>query len=377
MEREELLLWLKLHLATGIGAIRFRNIIDAFGSIERAINASITELSGVDGIGRATATQIYEALKDIEPERELESAEKAGLRIITFRDEEYPELLNSCPDGPAILYIKGKFPKDNELRIAIVGTRRPSRYGIEQTEKFAAILASAGFTIVSGLARGIDSCAHRSSILAGGKTIAVMGSGFNHIYPPENKELVKQISENGAGAVITEFPMDIAPSAGNFPRRNRIVAGMCIGTLVTEAPQNSGALITAHLALEYNREVFAIPGAISGGRFDGSNQLIKDSKAKLVMKVEDILAEFGESGEILKEQIQGLETDSDKVSGILHSLNSCEQSIFEFLSNGPADIDTIVSFCQLDISEACNSLTSMQLKGIIKSLPGNQFARQT
>ncbi len=376
MEREELLLWLKLHLATGIGAIRFKNIIRAFGSIERALNATISELAGVDKIGRATATQIYETLKQIEPQRELESAERKGIKLITIKDKQYPELLKACPDSPAILYVKGELPNDNELRLAVVGTRKPTRYGYEQTERFSAILASAGFTIVSGMARGIDSCAHLSAITASGKTIAVMGSGFNHIYPPENKELVGKIVETG-GAVITEYPMNIAPSAGNFPTRNRIVAGLSLGVLVTEAPKNSGALITAHLALEYNREVFAIPGAITGGRFDGNNQLIKESKAKLVTKVEDILDEFGQAGETLKEKIKITQVDSknNNLSPRNKLIDAREQSILEFLTNGPADIDTISSFCNLEISEACSLLTTMQIKGLVKPLPGNQFAK--
>ena len=375
MEREELLAWLKLHLATGVGAIRFRKIIQAFGSAERAIRASISQLEGVENIGRATATRIYDALREIDPEAELESAQQAGVRIITFLDNEYPKLLNTCPDAPALLYVKGTLNSNNELRIAIVGTRRPTRYGSEQAERFAYLLAGAGVTIVSGLARGIDTAAHRGAILAGGKTIAVMGSGFNHIYPPENREFAEQIVNSG-GAIITEYPMNIAPSAGNFPARNRIVAGMSLGTLVTEAPKNSGALITAYLALEYNREVFAVPGTIGTGRFDGCNQLIRDSKAKLITTVEDILEEFGQAGEILKERTKDINIRKNTDDIIAANLDESEQSILKFLSTGPADIDTIVSFCQLDVASVCSRLTSMQMKGLIKALPGNQFARR-
>ncbi len=375
MERKELLAWLKLHLATGVGAVRFRKIIQAFGYAERAIRASISQLEGVENIGRATATRIYDALREIDPESELESAQQAGVRIVTFLDDEYPKLLNTCSDAPALLYVKGTLNSDNELRIAIVGTRRPTRYGSEQAERFAYLLAGAGVTIISGLARGIDTAAHRGAILAGGKTIAVMGSGFNHIYPPENREFAEQIVNSG-GAIITEYPMNITPSAGNFPARNRIVAGMSLGTLVTEAPKNSGALITAYLALEYNREVFAVPGTIGTSRFDGSNQLIRDSKAKLVTKVEDILEEFGQAGEILKERTKDINISKNTDDIIAANLDESEQSILKFLSTGPADIDTIVSFCHLDVANVCSRLTSMQMKGLIKALPGNQFARR-
>lgn len=386
MQQDELIAWLRVHLAAGIGAVRFRRLIDRFGSADRIAGASMSELAEVDGIGRATARQIREGLATVDPEAELELAARAGVRIITFQDAEYPELLRNSPSPPAALYIKGEFRREDQLAISLVGTRRSGRYGSEQASKFGYLLARAGFTVVSGLARGIDGDGHRGAILAGGRTVAVLGSGLEQIYPPEHQGLADQIVA-GCGAVVTELPMQVSPEAGNFPARNRIVAAMSLGTLVVEAPARSGALITARLANDFNREVFAIPGPIDMPSFAGSNEWIKSGRAKLVSCLEDILDELGPAGESLKAQLAPDATatdprqpDTDTRSAQAARLNEVERIVWDFLDSGsspsPSDIDTICQVCGLSPAATTASLTMLQIKGMVKSLPGNQFSRR-
>jgi DNA processing protein len=293
--------WLHVHLATGVGPKRFRSLLEAFGSPERIIKASLGELREVPGLGPATAMQIYEGLHNVDPEDELEQARNAGVRILTLQDPSYPSLLATCPDPPPIIYVKGELSEDNQLSIAVVGTRNPTHYGSEQAHRFAYLLAQTGITVVSGLARGIDAQAHRGALLAKGKTIAVLGCGLNTIYPPEHEDLADQIVRSG-GAVISEYPMGILPQKGNFPARNRIVAGMTLGTLVIEAPSKSGALITAELAADYNREVFALTGPIDQPSFTGCHDYIKSGRAKLTTCLEDILDELGSVGRIIQKE---------------------------------------------------------------------------
>ncbi len=391
MNRDDLRDWLHVHLAAGVGPRRFRLLLEAFGSVKNVVNASLERLRELP-LGVALAQQIYEGLKSVDPEAELSAAESADVKIITLADDDYPELLKTCSDSPPVLYVKGRLDQQSKLSLAIVGTRRPGHYGSEQAYRFAFLLAQSGFTIVSGLARGIDAQAHRGALLAKGKTIAVQGCGLNYVYPPEHADLAKQIVDGG-GAVISEFPMATAPQAGNFPSRNRIVAGMTLGTFVVEAPEKSGALITAELASEYNREVFAMPGPIDRPDFLGCHEFIKKGRAKLVTSIEDILDELGLVGETLKASRKVLK--HDKISGkndrkgqngsstdealsdlLSATLSESEKQIWTFLGHGANDIDTICSMCNLPASQASASLTTLQLKGLVKPLPGNQFSRR-
>ncbi len=367
--------YLHLHLANGIGSRRFQQLIQAVDNPEKILSVNKNELRDILGNNRA-AKQIYEGIQTVDPEKELKEAEELGVRIISFEDEEYPELLRQIPDFPPILYLKGNLSWEDNLALAVVGTRRPSRYGAEQASRFAYILSQMGFTIVSGLARGIDSSAHRGTLLGNGKTIAVLGCGLKRIYPPENEALASKILEKG-GALISEYPLDTEPLACNFPMRNRIVAGISVGTLVVEAPLNSGALTTANLSIEYNREVFAIPGPIDNPNFVGSNRLIQEGKAKLVIQPEDILDELGKAGEMLKSQAGSVDMNINSVDDMIDTnLSEEERKIWQFLKHGPADIDTICTFCNLPPAKISALLTLMEIKGIIKKLPGNQFTRK-
>lgn len=257
------------------------------GKIKGLFSVSCSRLSEI--VGENIASTICNERGKIDPKREIKLAKENGIDIITIDDDEYPESLKLISDPPIVLYIKGEISKNDNLSIAIVGSRNASSYGRNVCSIFAKGLAKLGFTIVSGLARGIDTIAHRSCLEVGGRTIAVLGSGLLQVYPPENKPLYEEIAQNGA--VISEFPLNTEPMADNFPRRNRIIAGLSLGCVVVEAKERSGALITARLAMEYGKEVFAVPGEIMKETSKGTNKLIKEG-VKPVSDVVDIIEEL-------------------------------------------------------------------------------------
>ncbi len=241
-----------LNMVLDIGSIRLKKLLEFFGQPENILEAPAERLIAVSGIGEKIAAKIRSFKKE-DLDKEFALAKKHSLKIITCEDKEYPDNLKNIPDPPPVLYVKGQLKPEDNLSLGIVGSRRASFYGLTNAQKFAADLAARGFTIVSGMAHGIDTCAHRGALKQGGRTIAVMGSGFSHIYPQENQELCEEIYRSGA--VISEFPISTLPLKQNFPRRNRVISGLSLGILVAEAAQNSGALITADFALEQGREV--------------------------------------------------------------------------------------------------------------------------
>ena len=298
------------------------------------------------------------------------------IKKILINDAEYPEILKSIHRPPQELYINGSFKEEDKNSVAIVGSRRATRYGLEMAERIAFDLALRGVTIVSGMARGIDSAAHRGALKARGRTIAVMGSGHNYIYPPENKDLYGQIAETGA--VITEFENDVAPLPGNFPVRNRIISGLSLGLVVVEAARNSGALITADFALEQGREIFAVPGKISSATSAGAHDLIKDG-AKLVQSADDILEE-------LKLRVIEPATDKEKIlldgkiskkakAYIYNSLTDDERKVYKILDDDPLYIDDVVRESKVAPGLISKVILSLEIKKLIKELPGKQFVR--
>ncbi len=288
-----------------------------------------------------------------------------SLKKIKKSSKVYPDNLKNIYNPPEELFVDGEIlPSDNNA-IAIVGTRRASYYGMEQCEKLSYDLAIRGITIISGMARGIDSAAHRGALKAKGRTIAVLGSGHNHIYPPENKKLYGEIVKNGA--VVSEYEPDIPPFRTNFPRRNRIISGMSKGVVIIEAPRKSGALITADFALEQGRDVFALPGNISSVRSSGTNALIKEG-AKLVEGISDILEE-------LKNVIDIKEIDSADSKPGLEKCSSDEKMIFGILSDKSKSIDEISSIANLPVYKISEALLKLELKRLIKGLPGENFVR--
>ncbi len=279
---------ISLNMVSNIGGIRLKKLLEFFDRPQDILNAPEEKLIAISGIGRAIAARIH-SFKKTDLDNELKLVKRHNLRIITRDDADYPENLKDIIDPPIVLYVKGKLKPQDKNSVAIVGSRLASFYGLSCAEKFSGELTDHGFTVVSGMARGIDTASHRGALKQRGRTIAVIGSGFNQIYPPENKELSEEIS--GHGAVISEFPVDTLPLPQNFPRRNRVISGLSLGVLVVEAAGNSGALITADFALEQGREVFALPGKVDSFTSSGTNGLIKQG-AKLVSCVDDIIEEF-------------------------------------------------------------------------------------
>jgi DNA processing protein len=298
------------------------------------------------------------------------------IHTISIDDAEYPEILRKIHSPPKVLYVNGSFKEEDKNSVAIVGSRRATRYGLEMAERIAFDLASRGVTIVSGMARGIDSAAHRGALKARGRTIAVMGSGHNYIYPPENKDLYSQIAK--IGAVITEFENDVAPLPGNFPVRNRIISGLCLGLVVVEAARNSGALITADFALEQGREIFAVPGKISSATSAGTHDLIKDG-ARLVQSAEDIFEELNlceiEPATGKEKSLLDGEISKKTKAYIYNSLTDDERKVYKILNDDPLYIDDMVRESKVALGKISEVILSLEIKRLIKELPGKQFVR--
>lgn len=300
-----------------------------------------------------------------------------AIRTITIDDTEYPKLLKNIHRPPKQLYVNGSLLETDEVAVALVGSRRASLYGLEMSEKLGYELALRGVTVVSGMARGIDTAAHRGALKAKGRTIAVMGSGHGHIYPAENNKLYGEIVRHGA--VVTEFEDDMAPLAYNFPQRNRIISGMSLGIVVIEAAKDSGALITASLAAEQGREVFALPGKISSRTSSGTNALIKDG-ARLVQSVDDILEELRlhEIKPVESETEEGADGRIARMTKayIYNSLTGNERKIYKAMSDEPVYIDDIVARSGIGAADASKVLLSLQLKKLILEVPGKQYIRK-
>lgn len=366
----ENLVYLQLLLnIEGIGPQKIFSLLSKFQNFDKIIHADFNSLMHVDGISKILATKIHSSFYNFEKvkndtEKELEQLTKINANIITFWDEEYPDLLKKIYYPPVIIYTLGNFAQDDKYSVAIVGTRMPSPYGKIEAEKFSSELAGKNITVVSGLARGIDSIAHESALKVNGRTIAVIGSGLDVIYPPENKKLFDQIKENGV--IISEFALDTKPDAQNFPRRNRIISGISLGTLIVETRLDGGAMQTAAYALDQNREVFAVPGNVNVKQSEGPNALIQRGEAKLVTCAEDILLELELK---LKPEI-GKNIPKPSVE-----LNLFEEKLINILDTEPKQIDEIASFSSMTTSDCLVNLLTLEFKGLVKQLPGKMFIR--
>jgi len=370
--------WLRLIRADGVGPVTFVRLLKRFGSVDAALGASVAGLAKVEGIGFKTAERIAASRGTFEAEAELERAGKLGVWLVHMEDARYPTVLKQIYDPPPVLYVKGTLGREDNLGIAIVGSRRCSLYGQEQASRLAHLLAAAGFTIVSGLARGIDSAAHQGALAAGGRTLAVQGCGLAQAYPPENKKLFELIG--GSGACLSELPLQYEPLAENFPSRNRIIAGLSLGTIVIEAGLRSGALITAKTALDSNREVMAVPGKIDSPLSKGPHRLLKEG-AKLIESVEDVMEALGYVGDQLKEHaavasrraVENVETPLFDAARL--KLKGNEQAIYNSLGREPLHVDEIIAETNLPPGAVNAGVMSLRLKGLIKQLPGNLFVR--
>jgi len=374
---ESIPFWWALTRIEGLGIRGCHKLIEHFGSAQAAYMASLTELESC-GVPARVAQAIFAqvALKDAE--KEVQAAAQADCQMIAFDSKEYPPLLKQIPDAPLLLYVRGDAKVLSQYAVAMVGTRRPSAYGSSVAHRLAHDLAQRQLVVVSGLARGVDSAAHRGALEAQGKTVAVLGSGIDIMYPRENKKLADEIAKNGA--VVTEFPLGTGPTPENFPIRNRIISGLSLGVVVVEAAEYSGSLITARLALEQNREVFAVPGNITSAQSFGPNHLIKQG-AKLVDQWMDVIEEFAPEVRMhllpSAEAAEGQPTGAQSASLFGASLTPEQKAVFEVLrADQTSFVDDIVSASKVSHPRVLAALLELEMNGLIRQLPGKNFIRK-
>ncbi len=351
---------LALHSIDGLGPIRLKTLLEYFKDPKTAWEAERKEFLGL-GIPEKVIDLLIETRKKLEPLSYEDSIKKSGIKWMTVFDEDYPKSLKEIYDPPVLFYYKGEILPEDRRAIGVVGTRKMTGYGRMVTERFTRELVSFGFTIISGLARGVDTQAHKSALDGKGRTLAVLGGGLNSIFPPENIGLSELIA-NGCGTLISEYPPDYPSLAGNFPSRNRIISGLSLAVLVTEAAQDSGSLITARLAVDQGKDVFAVPGPITSDLSKGPAQLIQQG-AKLVTCVEDILEELGmEKVKSKKEKEKNYE-----------NLSAVEQAILGCLENEQKHVDDVVRELKKSSSEVSAALVKMEIMGFVKNLGGGNY----
>jgi DNA processing protein len=359
----------RLLLAEGVGPLIFGRLVAHFGSAGAAAASAAPEaLTAVEGVGEKLA----EAIAGVTAEQVsagLAEAEAHGVRIVLAGEAGYPAALGGIYDAPPALYVLGELRDTDAVALGVVGARRCSHYGLEQAGRFGELLGRAGFTVVSGGARGIDAAAHRGALAAGGRTIAVMGCGLKATYPRENRKLFERIVAEGRGAVVSELPMGVGVRAGNFHNRNRIISGLSLGVLVVEAARRSGSLITARQANEQGRVVFALPGRVDSPTSQGANELIRDG-AVLVQTLEDVLEELGEVGARLA--AGGEEGEPAPAPA---NLTPAESKLLAALAASELSVDELSRRTALATSEVAASMTMLVLKGAVAQKPGNVFAR--
>ncbi|MGB0152729.1 MAG: DNA-processing protein DprA [Verrucomicrobiales bacterium] len=368
--------FLALNLLPGIGPIRVHRLLEAFSQPQDILSTSEKDLQQIPGIGREMARSIRDWENLIDLAEEQRRMADHGITTITLEDSHYPPALREIHDPPFLLYVKGQIEPCDAAAVGVVGSRRMTHYGREQARKLSFQLARAGFTIISGLARGIDTAAHEAALAAEGRTIAVLGSGIGNIYPAENDVLANRIAENGA--VISEFPVLYVPDKQSFPLRNRIVSGMSEGLLVIEAPGRSGSLITANQALEQGRTVFAVPGPIDRPTSEGCNRLIRQG-ATLVTTARDVIDDLSTGLNSLNLGFAApehpSEHPSEKPSPTLESLDDQQTRILEELEKGEQTIDTISEAISVPAGAVSASLLQLEMKSLVKQLPGKYFTK--
>ena len=345
----------------------YRALVERHGSLRRAFVAPVTELAAAPSVGPKNAKRLRELSNGDAAVEEIEQARDIGLEVITCEDERYPHNLRFIDDRPIVLYVKGAMTEADAQAISVVGSRRCTIYGKEQARRFGGDLAALGFTIVSGLAYGVDKVAHEAALEAGGRAVAVLGSGFCHLYPPRHQGLADKIAARGA--VLSEFPLDTAPNAWNFPRRNRIVSGLSLGTVVIEAAKRSGALITARLAAVQGKEVFAVPGRATDRGSWGALALIQDG-AKLVANPGDVVAEFPQ----VAGAVEAARPES-MARAALPELSEPEAAVWSVLGAEPKHVDEIIEETGMGAPQVLSTLLVLEVKRVVRQHPGKLFTR--
>jgi DNA processing protein len=351
--------WVAFHQVPYVGPTRLSRLIDYFGDLERAWQATPHELRRV--LDERSVESLLKTRGSLSPDAEMERIERLGMRALTLGDTDYPSLLREIPAPPPVLYVRGELLPADAIAVAIVGTRRHTAYGREVATRLATELAEAGITVVSGLARGIDGFAHTAALRAGGRTLAVLGSGVNVIYPPEHRNLADQIAAQGA--LVSDYPPDRKPDAVNFPARNRIISGLTLGTVVVEAPSRSGALITTDFAADQGRDVFVVPGSILSAASAGCNRLLRDG-ARPVTCAADILEDLNLARRQEQTAVQqSLPMDED------------ERRILALLGGDAQHIDEIIAAANMAISQGAALLLTLELKGLVRNLGAQHYIR--
>jgi DNA processing protein len=364
---DELVDSVRLSLVSGVGPLLRKALLERFGTPAAVLAASKDELQSVHGIGPKIASQIVAARDEIDAVAELELAAEHGIDVLTEASPTYPRPLRQIHDPPGVLFRRGQPNPQDEMAVAIVGTRHATRYGLAQAERLAASLARTGFTVVSGLARGIDAAAHRGAMEAGGRTIAVLASGLLEIYPPEHVNLADEVA--ASGYLVSESPPRMVPLSGAFPQRNRIISGLSVGTIVVEAPDRSGALITARHAYEQGREVFAVPGPVDSRMSRGCHALIKDG-AKLCETIDDVLAELGPLAENIKrDDGTTLSSPAELV------LNEIEQQVLAAIDGSPTSMDAVAKSSNLPIHRVLSTISVLEMRRLVRRTSGTQVVR--
>lgn len=358
---DELRYWVAFSRIPRIGAVRAAALESYFGSLADAWRAGPAELRAA-GLDRSSVENIVTERASISPDDEMEKLQKAGVKAYSWRDDAYPARLKEVDDHPPVLYVRGDLLPEDEWAVAIVGTRRATPYGRQTAEEFATDFARQRITVVSGLARGIDAVAHRASMDAGGRTVAVLACGLDIVYPPEHAKLAVEITQHGA--LVSDYPLGTQPRSEYFPRRNRILSALSLGVLVIEGGVDSGALITARNAIDQNREVFAVPGSIYSPGSVGTNKLIREGEARLVTKAEDILEELN-----LTVTSQQLELPPVTVS------DPTEAAVLKVLSSQPTHIDEVQRASGLPISAVSSVLALLELKGTVRQVGAMSFVK--
>ncbi len=358
--------YLVLNLLPKIGPVRVRRLLEVFGSPERILSAKASEILRVESFGQDLAKTIAGWESTVDLSRELRRIDEMGLTVITQDDEAYPPLLKEIHSPPLVLYVWGQLTQRDRNAVGVVGSRQASMYGLDTAKKMSFQMAYAGLTVISGLARGIDTAAHEGALASKGRTVAVIGAGLGKLYPPENQGLAERIATQGA--VISEFPVDYPPDKQSFPLRNRIVAGMCSGLLVVEAPVRSGSLITANQATEMGRTVYAVPGNIDRPTSAGCNRLIQQG-AKLVM----------EGGDILDDLMTLFPTAprAPKLEGPVLPVNLSpdEEAVFSALGTEQSHVDQITARCGLSSATVSSTLMRLEMKRLVRPLPGLRYVK--
>jgi len=411
---------LQLAMTPGLGPVRLHRLLAHLETPQRIVESNARALQQVDGIGSSVARSIVNGLREAERDVDSEIARvrDAGADLVSWSDPRYPNLLKAIPDPPPVLYVRGELRANDQLSAAIVGSRRCSAYGREQASRFAVGIAQAGLTIVSGGARGIDTEAHRGALRVNGRTIVVLGCGLGRIYPRENAELFDQIANENRGAVITEFPMTTPPNAENFPRRNRILSGLSLGTLVIEASERSGALITARLACEdHNREVMALPGRVDAPTAAGCLKIIREGWARLVTRPAEVLEALESAGsshllhaaeaidspgapraslfdaapgddglmEIdaaaptptpMPSRTKSNDATPSRQSILLEGLTETQRKVIDALDRDPVELDDLSARTGLDVARLQADLTMLQIRGLITYTPAAGVRRR-